>query len=896
MGDRLPDMPLLPPDRWTEADALFDAALQRPPDERTAWLRATCGDDPALYHAVTALLDADTEAEAALGESATVFAAGLLDAVERDAEVGLPAGTRVGAYEVVDELGRGGMGAVYRAARADGTFEKEVALKLVKRGMDTDEVLRRFRAERQILAGLDHPNVARLLDAGAHDDGRPFLVMERVEGEPITAYADARRLGVEARLDLFEQVVEAVAYAHRRLVVHRYLKPSNVLVAVGDSGDGASGKREGGDAPSPVPLPASPTVKLLDFGIARLLDPEADALTRPEMRVLTPEYAAPEQVRGEALTTAADVYALGVVLYELLVGARPGGPDPATPSAAVTEAAASARGTTADRLARTLRGDLDTLTLAALRADPERRYASADALLDDLRRYRQRLPLRARPESATYRMGRFVARHRLGVGLGAAALALLLGGSAFTSARVSAERDAARAERDRAEATAAFVTGLFDAADPFVAPTERPDTLRARDLLLRGAGRAQAALGDQPATRADVLTTVGEALVALGLYTEADSVLGRAVAAAREAGTAGSVAYALTAQGRARSWGDAPAEAVASLREALAEADAPKAAASARFHLGAALRRAGELDEAATVLAAARADDREPLDAASVRIELGRVEQDRGRPADAEPLFREALTLQQAALPADHPTLAEAHEMVGAALQDQGRLDEAEPSFQEAYRVRQAALGDDHAQTQSARYNLAALHRDMGRFDEAVRTFRALTVWDREHLGPDHPYVGYNLLQLGITHGRAEQPDSAIAAYRDALDVLQRTLPESHPAVSEAMGGIGYEMTRSGRAREGEPMLRRVLEIRREALGADSWRTGVSESTLGECLLRQGRTDEAERHLVAGYETIRAASGPEGAALRRLVELYETTGRDTEAAPYRERLAEIERA
>ncbi|MEM0961559.1 MAG: serine/threonine-protein kinase [Bacteroidota bacterium] len=863
-------MPLLPPDRWTEADTLFSAALQRPPDERTAWLRATCGDDPTLYHAVAALLDADVEAEAALGESATVFAAGLLDAVEHDAEAGLAAGTRVGAYEVVGELGRGGMGAVYRAARADGTFEKEVALKLVKRGMDTDEVLRRFHSERQILAVLDHPNVVRLLDAGAHDDGRPFLAMELAEGEPITAYADARRLGVEARLDLLAQAVEAVAYAHRRLVVHRDLKPSNILVTP-----------EG-------------RVKLLDFGIARLLDPESGALTRPEMRILTPEYAAPEQIRGETLTTAADVYALGVVLYELLAGTRPDGPDPARLSTVVTEAGASARGTTADRLARVLRGDLDTLALAALRADPERRYASADALLDDLGRYRQRLPLRARPESATYRIGRFVARHRLGVGVGVVVLALLLGGSAFTSTRVAAERDAARAERDRAEATAAFVTGLFDAADPFVAPTERPDTLRARDLLLRGAGRAHSVLADQPATRADVLTTVGEALIALGLYTEADSVLDRAVAAAREVGASGSVAYALTAQGRARSWGDAPAEAVSSLREALAEADAPEAAASARFHLGGALRRAGELDEAATVLAAARADDREPLDAASVLIELGRVEQDRGRPADAEPLFREALTLQQAALPADHPTLAEAHEMIGAAQQQQGRLAEAEPSFQEAYRVRRAALGDDHAQTQSARYNLAALHRDMGRFDDAVRTFRALTVWDREHLGPDHPYVGYNLLQLGITHGRAEQPDSAIAAYRDAIDVLQRTLPESHPAVSEAMGGIGYEMTRSGRAREGEPMLRRVLLVRREALGADSWRTGVSESTLGECLLRQGRLAEAERHLVAGYETIRAASGPEDAALRRLVELYETTGRDAEAAPYRERLAEAE--
>ena len=845
----------LAPDRWAEADTLFDAALQRPADERTAWLRATCGDDPELYGAVTALLEADAEAEGALGESATSFASGLLDAVQRDHDAALPNGTRVGAYRIVDELGRGGMGTVYRAARADGTFEKEVALKLVKRGMDTDEVLRRFRSERQILAGLEHPHIARLLDAGAAEDGRPFVAMELVEGEPITAYAERRQLDRPARLDLFEQTVEAVAYAHRRLVVHRDLKPSNVLVAEVDG---------------------VPHVKLLDFGIARLLDTDADGMTRPEMRVLTPEYAAPEQLEGAPPTAALDVYALGVVLHELLTGTRP-----------ASSSSASSPGAP-------LKGDLATLVATALHPDPERRYRSAEALADDLWRLRETLPLRAQPDSAGYRARRFVARHRTGVLATALALAALLGGIGFYTIRVTAERNAAQTERDRAEATTAFVTGLFDAADPFASPTERPDTLRARDLLQRGAERARVALADAPGTQADVLTTIGSALTGLSLYTDADSILSEAVELARTEGAPDRILRALLAQGHALAVGEDASEAIPMLREAVELADraVPDKLSAARFELGGALRRAGKLDDAVAVLDAALADD--PPGRASLLVERGRVEQDRGRPADGEPYIREALALHRQDLPSEHPLIAEATEMLGVMLMDQGQMEDAETLLTETLRIRRAALGDDHTQTASARFNLAGLYRSLGRTDEALATYTELLELDRERLGPDHPYVGYVLLELGITHGRAGDSDRAIARYREALDVMRRSLPEDDAAVTEAMSGIGHELTLSGRAREAEPLLRRILALRRTSLGAASWRTGVSESSLGEALMRQGRLEEAERHLVSGYETIREASGPEGAALRRLIELYEITRQPDRAAPYQERLAEIE--
>ncbi|MEM1057421.1 MAG: serine/threonine-protein kinase [Bacteroidota bacterium] len=877
--------------RWTEIDALFDQALERPPAERTAWLRVTCGDDPDLYHAVDALLRHDTEAEGAVGESATNYAHALIEAHVTEVASPLARGDRLGPYRVEEEIGRGGMGVVYRAVRDDGTYAREVAIKVVKRGMDTDAVLARFRHERRVLATLDHPAIARILDAGASPDGRPWLAMEFVEGEPINAAAKHQSLSLEARLSLFEQACEAVAHAHRRLVVHRDLKPANLLVTTAP--DGRLATEEEGGAPD---TSRTGQVKLLDFGIARLLDADdGDALTRAGERVLTPEYAAPEQRDGAPPTAAMDVYALGVMLYELLAGTRPE-PDPSPPSAVASEDAAAAMGLAPDALRRRLRGDLDTLVLTALHPDPERRYRSADAVLEDLRRWRESLPLLARPDSARYRLARFVARRRTAVTAAAIGLIVLASGAAWTTWRIAEERDVARAERDRAEATAAFVTDLFNAADPFAAPTSRADTLRARDLLDRGAARARSTLADDAATRASVLTTIGNAQIGLGLYSAADSLLAEAVTAAEVSGDPVVTVEALLARGRALYNGERAADALEPLRQALtlAEAEVPARLPVAQFHLGSALRRTADFDAAVPLLVqASGARGTDSLFRASVLVERGRVEQDRGRSADAEPFYREALALQRQRLGAEHPDVAATLEMVGTSLLEQDRLDDAAPVLSDVLAIRQDVLGDTHPQTASARFNLAALARNRERYDEALVVFREVLAFDRAALGPDHPYVAGAWLELGITHARASRPDSAIAAYRNALDVIRRTQTDAHVIAQEAMGGIGQELTETGRAREAEPLLRRVLAIRRESLGADSWRTGISESGLGANLWRQGRLVEAERHLVAGYEAIRAANGPETGALRRLVEFYDATGRAAQAEPYRARLAEV---
>jgi tetratricopeptide (TPR) repeat protein/predicted Ser/Thr protein kinase len=410
-------------ERWLRIDRILQPAFDLPVAEREAYLDAACAGDTDLRREVESLLAADEEADDFLVEPVFKLAA---------PDRSVAAGHRIGAYRVVRELGRGGMGAVYLAERADNQFEQQVAIKLVKRGMDTDEIVRRFRHERQILASLDHPNIARLFDGGSTEDGRPYFVMEYVAGRPLLEYCDQRRLDTTERLKLFLQVCAAVQHAHNNFVVHRDIKPSNILITGGGE------------------------VKLLDFGIAKLLNAEEAGLTSAiGQRPMTPEYASPEQACGQNLTTASDVYALGVVLYELLTGHRPYQVNRATneevvrvichqeperPSVVVSDAP--------DKLRRRLSGDLDNIVLTALRKEPERRYQSAAQLAEDIQRHLKGQPVAARPNTLGYRTGKFIRRNKTAVAAAALILLSLLGGMAATMRQMLVARD----ERDRAEA------------------------------------------------------------------------------------------------------------------------------------------------------------------------------------------------------------------------------------------------------------------------------------------------------------------------------------------------------------------------------------------------------------------------------------------------------------
>ena len=485
------------PERWQDVKALLDEALEVAQEERTAFLEAMAGSDPDLVREVQALLALETQ----IGR----FIERPVVRLGRHGDDADRVGQRLGPYRLAREIGRGGMGTVYLAERADEEFDRRVAVKVLKRGLDTDEVVRRFRTERQILAGLDHPNIARLLDGGTTDDGLPYLVMEHVDGRPIDVFCREEQLDVEQRLELFLAVCSAVELAHRNLVVHRDLKPSNILVTA----DG-------------VP-------KLLDFGIAKLLDPQ-DAegmMTVAGWRFLTPEYASPEQVSGAPVTTATDVYSLGVVLYQLLADRRPyelaersveglaqvlSAGDPPPPS----------RVAPAPRAAH-LAGDLDNIALMALRREAERRYGTVEQLADDLRRHLRGLPVRAVPDTVGYRVGKFVRRHRWGVAAAAAFVSLLLAFGAVSL--VLMQR--AQVEARRAEAVTDFlVQDVFANADP---DQQLGPDAKVTDLVKLGREGLENDLQQDPAIRATLLHALGSVASKLGQLDEADAMLQEAL-------------------------------------------------------------------------------------------------------------------------------------------------------------------------------------------------------------------------------------------------------------------------------------------------------------------------------------------------------------------------------
>ena len=771
--------------RFARIERLFLAALDVEPTARPAWLRRACDGDARLHDEVCDWLAADADPAPLLGGRALdAFAPGEADALfEAPLE-------RVGPWRVTGHLGAGGMGTVYRAERDDGAFEQAVALKVVKRGMDTDAVLARFRDERRILGRLDHPGIARILDAGRSADGRPCLVMELVEGESLTAYADARRLDVDARLALLEDACRAVAYAHQNLVVHRDLKPSNLLVE---------------------DTPEGPRVKLLDFGIAKLLADDAPTRTQTGQRLFTPAYAAPEQLRGGAVTTATDVYGLGAVLYRVLTDARPiptAGRSPAEielavlqghvarPSSVVAEAAAQARGTTAARLRRRLAGDLDRIVLKALATDPTDRYPSALELLADLRRHREGLPVEARAGGTLYRARRFAARHRVGLAGAGAALALVALVTAVAFARVGAERDRAAAEAAKAAAVSEFLAGLFASTDPRETGGAE---VTARALLDRGAARL-AALDDQPDVQAQMLLVTGEAYKSLQLMSEAEPLLERALAIRRDR-----------------------------LGDAHPDVGAAHDALGLLYELQGRFPEARRAFEQALAVYA-RAPEAPPLARANALHGLAFAQMRLGELDAAEATIREALALKGALYGEAHPEIAYSLNILGDIHTFQERYDDAIVVHRRALRQRRALLGRDHLDVGSSLHNLGAAYRESGRPREAERVYREALGLYRRHYGDANQEVANTLSQLSFALGAQGRDADAEAAYREALAQMERAGLPDHPRVAAFHALRAADLAQNGRYAEATALVRRANQERERSVGQASATWTVREA------------------------------------------------------------------
>jgi serine/threonine-protein kinase len=778
-------------ERWRQLQDLFTTARALADQPRERLLEEHERRDPALVQQVRALLAADA-------------APGIMDALSPHlssvAELlkeSVP--HRIGAYRVVSELGRGGMGVVYLADRADGEFQQRVAIKLIASGNTDDQLRQRFLAERQILAGLNHPNIARLLDGGVTDDGRPYLVMEYVDGRPITTYCDDRRLDVAARLRLFADVCAAVQHAHQNLIIHRDLKPSNILVS------------------------ADARVHLLDFGIAKLIDPALSAspmpLTRSDTRLMTPEYASPEQVRGESLTTASDVYALGVLLYELLSGSAPyqlttGSPaevatavceqDPERPSLRASrttaghtpETTAHARSTSPDRLSRLLAGDLDGIVLMAMRKEPSRRYASADMLRRDIERHLAGGSVLAHRGSRRYRIEKFLRRHR--VEAAAAALvfvALLVGLGLALDQGQRARRERDRAEQALAESTSVsnFLLDLFRTADPGDLP---PEQLSAVDLLQRGSLRADE-LSGQPIVHARLLDVIGQISFHLGRLDEARERFEQAVSIRRSITNEPSLDLA-----------------------------------SSLIHLSWVHRTRNEHDRARPLVREALAIRRDVLapdhpDVADAVYELGWL----AFGPEQEQLYRQAFSILGDGASTAERRVVLLHAM-GTNLRRQGRLAEAVAANRDALVVAERFFGNAHHITGDAMIHLGDhvrdVERDVGRAEQLYR--QGLELMTR-HYGDNSLRLNHGLNSLANLLGDKGDVE-AEALLRRALAISRSVSGDEHPRVADQLHGLAAELARQRRFVEAETLARQALDLSSRTLGPGHQVVTTARTTL----------------------------------------------------------------
>ncbi len=855
--------------RWQRAKELFHDALERDPDDRAAFLQTACGDDQALRAEVEGMLAADGGGNFLRTPTARdEFAIPDGRADERRV------GSLVGAYRLERVIGAGGMGSVFAASRADGQYEKTVAVKLIKRGFESDDALRRFLRERQLLANLDHPNIARLLDGGVTDDGQPYLVMEYVEGVPITEYADNQKLPTSQRLLLFRQVCAGVQYIHQNLIVHRDLKPANILVAA----DG-------------VP-------KLLDFGIAKLLDDApaagAGAMTVTGMQVMTPEHASPEQVSGQAISTATDIYSLGIILYELLTGHRPYRFDSnrpqdierviceaelQKPSTAIRrvvevrssdgssvvrltpEIVSSMRDGEPQRLRRRLSGDLDNIVLMALRKEPQRRYESAQQFAEDIRRHQVGLPVIARADTMGYRASKFIRRHSLGVLATAVVLLSLVGGVAVAGwqARVAArQRDAAESAHEQTKEVSAFIEAMLSSVDP---ANTRGRDVTLREMLDAAASRVAVELRDQPEVEAAVRMVIGTTYQKLGLYAEARTHLERAL------------------ELRRASVGNTHIDTLISMNS-----------------LAALLLDQGHLAEAEPLMQEVLALHRRQLGDNHIETIIATnnyatLLKDLGRLAEAEPLQREAYERMRARLgPAHSDTLAAGCNL-GTLLLALGRPDEAEPLMREIVTNCAGDGGADHPVTLYANTILATALGKLGRTADAEHILRETIEHQRRVLGPTHPNTLASINNLAsLLQGQGDLV-AAQALIKEALASVDGVLDERHPFRLAMQCNLASILLELGRPAEAAPIFAESLATHAEVLGAEHFGTLIVQTGLGKCLTALERFEEAETHLTAAYEALRVTLGDQhertNNAREALIELYEAWGKPEQAEEYR---------
>jgi serine/threonine protein kinase/Tfp pilus assembly protein PilF len=835
---------------WDRVEALFGDALELDPAERARLLDERCADDASVRAEVQSLLDAYTRATAFMPQASSPGAAAPIPA-------GLREGDIVGAFRLVKRIASGGMGTVYLAERVEGGFAQSVAIKVIAAPIIHDDAARRFRTERQILASLQHPYIVSLVDGGVTPRGEAYLVMEFVDGVPVTSYCRERGLDLRARLALFQQVCDAVHYAHAHFIVHRDLKPANVLVTA----DG-------------VP-------KVLDFGVAKLVeDPLTGGADRTEAGVgpLTPGYASPEQFRGLPITTASDIYALGVVLYELLTGVRPyetaGKPfddvmkivvdtDTIRPSQSNPEA----REQPPYEWRHALKGDLDAIVLKALRKDPAERYASADALSREIRRYLNGEPVDARAPSAGYVIRKLVARHKMAfasAGLSAAMVTAALAAALWQARLARSERDRARAEATKARTATAFLGRVFQSANPVQA---RGQTVTARELLDAGTTSITTELKDQPDVQAPLLLVMAQAYDRLSALDKAVPLAEQALAL-RERSSASDVdlGEALFLVGSLYRKQGRPADAVpllersVKLREASLGPDDPSMASSLSA-LALSLDASGHSDGVPEMIRRAIAiQERASPKSASLALlhnNLATLLHRRGDLPGARAAYERSIAVYTVSTETANWGIAMPLLNLGTLLREREEIDAARPLFERALEIDRKTFGPESAPTAYTLACLGDLARARGDLQaarellgESLRIYAIVRKPDQFDLAAPLTY----LAQTNLAAGRASE---ALPLLERALAITEKVHGPDHSAVADVLVDLAVARAAIGGAALGEPIVRRALDIQRRALAPDHVSLVKTLMTLGRLLIDQHREAEARSYLV---EAVRIAT------------------------------------